>query len=105
VTLGEMERSSKLLDGVVTGIPKRSHKPVVDGIITGVPRPAHLALKPELHKVVPSATQNSVGTFGAGRTPQGQGDGKGGMKSAHSALPKRKAKAEALEKHIAEHNM
>jgi hypothetical protein len=35
-------------------------------------------LMPDLHKVQGSATQSSEGVFGAGRTPQGMGDGKGG---------------------------
>ena len=101
-----MERSHKLMDGIVMGIPKRSHKPIADGIVGGVPRKPHLKATPDLMKVTPSATQNAEGVFGAGRTPQGDGNGKsGGMKSAASALPKRKARAAALEKHISEHNM
>ena len=101
-----MERSHKLMDGIVMGIPKRSHKPIVDGIISGLPRKAHLKVGPDMLSVTPSATQNSVGVFGSGRTPQGEGDGKaGGMKNAASALPKRRARAAALKKHISEHNM
>ena len=103
--MAHLERSHKLMDGIVMGIPKRSHRPVVEGIVSGVPRAAHLKATPDLHKVTPSATQNSEGVFGAGRTPQGDGNGKtGGMKKASDALPKRRMRAAKLEEHIEQHN-
>jgi hypothetical protein len=60
--------------------------------------------------VAPSATQASVGVFGAGRTPEGDGDGKPGkgMKMAHNAegmLKKKKAMAMAVQAHETLHNM
>lgn len=75
-----------MIDGIVRGLEHRKHKPVVDGIITGIPRKSKLKDTPELIKVAPSATQNSEGVFGAGRTAQGDGNGKSSsktMKMAH----------------------
>jgi hypothetical protein len=109
-----------LMDGIVSGLEHKKHRPVVDGIVTGVPRKAHLRAAPEMHRVVPSATQSSEGVFGAGRTPEGDGNGKGGMKLAHKAesngtkkgMPRKTARKayEGLEKsdeaarHAAVHN-
>ena len=72
-----------LMEGIVSGLPKSTHKPVVDGIVTGIAK-KKASLPPDLTKCTPSATRNGEGTFGAGRTPQGMGDGgnkhAGGMK-------------------------
>ena len=65
------------MEGIVRGLEHKKHRPVVDGIVSGVPRKSHLKPDPELHRVQPSATQSSEGVFGAGRTPEGDGDGKG----------------------------
>ena len=77
------------MDGIVSGLEHKRHHPVVDGIVTGVPRKAHLKAAPEMSRCAPSATQNSEGVFGSGRTPEGDGDlkSKGGIKLAHKAEP------------------
>ena len=111
-----------LMDGIVRGLEHKKHRPVVDGIVTGVPRKAHLRAAPEMHKVVPSATQSSEGVFGAGRTPEGEGDAKhGGLKLAHKAeadgtkkgMPRKTARkayeglkeADVAARHAAQHNL
>lgn len=73
-----------LMPGIVSGLEHKKHRPVVDGIYTGVPRKAHLKCAPEMHRVHPSATQSAEGVFGAGRTPEGDGNAKG-AKLAHHA--------------------
>lgn len=110
------------MEGIVRGIEHHRHRPVVDGIVCGVPRKAHLKDSPDLHKVRPSATQSSAGVFGAGRTPEGEGNGRaGGMKLAHKAEPSGTKKgmlrktsrpayeglkmSDVAEKHAAVHNM
>ena len=75
--MAHLERRGKLMDGIVGGIPKKQHRAIADGIVSGCKKDMHPKLLPELHKVQPSATQSSEGVFGAGRTPQGMGDGRG----------------------------
>lgn len=67
--------SSKTMEGIVGGIPKKTTRPVVDGIVEGVKRVQHSALPPPMEKVTASATKNAENTFGSGRTPQGMGNG------------------------------
>ena len=74
------------MDGIVAGIPKKVHRPIADGIISGCKKDLNPKLMPDLHSVKPSATQSSEGVFGAGRTPQGVGNGKGG-----GAAPKKES--------------
>ena len=98
-----------VLDGIYTGLPKKMHRPIADGITTGLKKDMKQSLAPQTCKVAPSATQVSVGVFGAGATPQGEGDGRGGskMKLAHQAgsMPVRRAKKmAAMEAHEAMHN-
>ena len=95
------------MEGIVGGLEHKKHRPVVDGIVTGVPRKAHLRAAPEMHKIVPSATQSSEGVFGAGRTPQGQGDAgrhSGGMKIAGGIPRSTKKMEKEIQKHIETHN-
>jgi hypothetical protein len=96
-----------LMDGIVKGLEHKRHRPVVDGIVCGVPRKAHLKASPDMMKVAPSATQSAEGVFGAGRTPQGDGNSgrhSGGMKIA-GGIPRSTRKMEAeVEKHIVAHN-
>ena len=104
--MAHMERKG-CMDGIVRGLEHKKHRPVVDGIVTGVPRKAHLKDSPDLHKVSPSATQSSEGVFGAGRTPEGDGNAKmGGMRSAAAAAHKAAGlkRAAMAEKHAAQHN-
>lgn len=96
-----------LMAGIVSGLEHKKHRPVVDGIVTGVPRKAHLKATPDMGKVTPSATQSAEGVFGAGRTPEGDGNAgrhSGGMKLA-GGIPKSTRRMEAeVEKHIRQHN-
>ena len=73
-----MEGQHKLMEGIVTGIPRGMRKPMIDGIVCGLQGSKHDAsVKASLQTVSPSATQFSPGVFGAGRTIEGKGDGKG----------------------------
>jgi hypothetical protein len=73
-----MDGRHKLMEGIVTGIPRGMKKPMIDGIVSGLSYSKHDAsVKESLHTVKPSATQFSPGVFGAGRTIEGKGDGKG----------------------------
>lgn len=66
------------MDGIVKGIPKHSSKPVVDGIVRGVERKQHPKVEAPVTPVAPGATKKALDTFGAGLTPQGEGNLKGG---------------------------
>ena len=94
------------MDGIYTGIPRKMHRPTADGIVCGLHKDLKPNLKPDMHSVKPSATQFSAGVFGAGATPQGEGDGKkGGMKMAHKSESAKKRKTIAMEQHQELHNM
>lgn len=68
----------KLMEGITPGIPRGMKKPMIDGIVSGLSYSKHdKSIKESLHAVKPSATQFSAGVFGAGRTIEGKGDGKG----------------------------
>lgn len=71
-----MDGRHKLMEGIVTGIPRGTKKPMIDGIVSGLSYSKHdPSVKESLHTVKPSATQFSPGVFGAGRTIEGKGDG------------------------------
>ena len=95
-----------VMDGIYTGIPKKVHRPVADGIVCGLPKDLKPSIKADTMKVHPSATTFSAGVFGAGATPQGEGDG-GKMKMAHKSggMVARKKKVVAAEQHQELHNM
>jgi hypothetical protein len=99
-----------VMDGIYTGIPRKMHRATADGIISGLAKDLRPNLKPDMCGVKPSATQFSAGVFGAGATPQGEGDGKKGVKGmalAHKnpGMSKaRKNKIIASEKHQEMHN-
>ncbi len=96
------------MDGIYPGLPKKMHRPIADGIVTGIKKDMAPSIRPVVMPAKPSATQNSVGVFGAGRTPEGDGDGKPGkgMKMAHSADGAVKRRREMVkEAHEALHNM
>ena len=108
-----------LMEGIVKGLEHKKHRPVVDGIVTGVARKAHLKPTPDMMKCAPSATQNAEGVFGAGRTPEGDGNGKGARLAHHAesdgtkkGMPRKTArkayegleKSDMAAKHAAQHN-
>ena len=70
-----------LMDGIVSGVPKRSKKPVVDGIVCGIARDPRPDLKAPTSKVEAGATHKAQDTFGSGLTPQGFGNLVGGGKA------------------------
>jgi len=63
------EKPSGLMDGIVTGLPKRVSPPIVDGIIRGIPKGISSG---GVGKVAGSATKISKGEFGAGGFPEGR---------------------------------
>ena len=77
-----------LMEGIVSGIPKKQHRPVVDGIVTGCAKSKSHSLAPPMEKVEASATRNAQDTFGAGRTPQGEGNGGKAMGAKTMGKPK-----------------
>ena len=96
-----------VLEGIYTGIPRKMNRPVADGIVCGISKDMKPSVKANDVKVSPSATQFSVGVFGAGATPQGDGDGRTGgkMKMAHNSAAMGKRRGAKLEEHIKAHNM
>jgi hypothetical protein len=70
-----------LMEGVVSGLPKRTKKPIVDGIVTGIACAPHPDLKAPTTSVTPGATRKGADTFGSGLTPQGVGNLVGGGKA------------------------
>ena len=73
-----------MMPGIVTGVPKRSTRPIVDGIVTGCPR------KPKPDLATPtqkpdylSATKVPHAAFGSGMFGEGAG-------AAHSAPESKK---------------
>ena len=66
---GESKKSG-LMDGIVTGLPKRVSPVIVDGIVRGVSK-IHPSLPPPTTKIVHSSTPNSKGSFGSGNFPEG----------------------------------
>ena len=63
------EKPSGLMDGIVTGLPRRVSPAIVDGVVRGVPRGMGSRAMESVH---PSATPNSKGSFGAGNFPEGK---------------------------------
>ena len=84
-----MDKRHALMEGITTGIPRGHTKPQIDGIYQGIPETEtkNNSVKSSINSVKPSATQFSVGVFGAGRSIEGKGNG-----SASSAGPKRRAR-------------
>jgi len=62
----------QLMAGIVTGLPRKTSRPVVDGIYTGVHKEKDTAIG-ETHKVHPSATKHAVGQFGGISAVEGKG--------------------------------
>lgn len=63
------EKRSGLMDGIVTGLPKRVSPAIVDGIVRGIAKGGEL---PSMMGVASSATKDDKGAFGAGRFPEGK---------------------------------
>lgn len=65
-------KKSGLMDGIVTGLPKKVSPVIVDGICRGIARGPCDNLQANLSKVVGSATPQSKGSFGSGNFPEGK---------------------------------
>lgn len=63
------EKASGLMDGIVTGLPRKVSPAIVDGIIRGVPKGMGST---GMKGVAASATTNSKGAFGSGNFPEGK---------------------------------
>lgn len=63
------EKASGLMDGIVTGLPKRVSPAIVDGITRGLGRGMGST---GMKGVSSSATKDDKGAFGAGRFPEGK---------------------------------
>jgi hypothetical protein len=66
------EKKSGLMDGIVSGLPRRVSPAIVDGIVRGVSRNMNPGLAADTHKVIASATLHSRGQFGSGAFPEGK---------------------------------
>ena len=64
-----------LMAGIVRGTPKGTRSPMVDGITTGIPKKKP-SMAPPVETTKPSATKFATGVYGAGRTPEGKGNGR-----------------------------
>ena len=71
---GEHHTKTKghLMEGIVTGIPKRILPVVIDGIVRGIPRYSDRSLDPETMRVKASATKDEQSSFGSGMFAQGK---------------------------------
>jgi hypothetical protein len=68
VASGE-SKTTHLMDGIVTGLPKRVSPAIVDGIIRGVPKGMGSRA---MSSVSASSTKNAKGEFGSGAFPEGR---------------------------------
>ena len=66
------ERKSGVMDGIVSGLPRRVNPVIVDGIVRGCSRKMNPGLGENTSKVVASATPASKGMFGSGAFPEGK---------------------------------
>jgi hypothetical protein len=62
-------KSGHLMDGIVSGLPKRVSPPVVDGIFRGVERGVKGGA---VSSVASSATRADKASFGSGMFPEGK---------------------------------
>ena len=77
-----------LMEGIVTGVAKRSHNPVVDGIITGHPKVSMPSVKTPTTTVHAFATRTPHAAFGSGVFGQGAGPMAGRAEHAEEKKPK-----------------
>ena len=65
-------KKSGLMEGIVSGLPKKVNPVIVDGICRGISKGQHDSLQASVSKVVGSATPQSKGAFGSGAFPEGK---------------------------------
>lgn len=68
VASGE-SKTTHLMDGIVTGLPKKVSPAIVDGIVRGISKGGGGSAT---MGVASSATTDDKGAFGAGRFPEGK---------------------------------
>ena len=70
---GEKKHSGgTLMDGIVVGLTNRISPPIIDGIIRGVPKRMGQGMDGQVSSVKPSATKDTMGSFGSGLFPEGK---------------------------------
>jgi hypothetical protein len=62
-------KSGSLMDGIVSGLPKRVSPAIVDGIVRGISKGMKVSA---ISSVQASATKSEKGAFGAGQFPEGK---------------------------------
>ena len=67
-TMPEGQKASRLMEGIVSGIPKKTMPPTIDGIVRGVEK--HKATNKVMH-IKEGATPHESNTFGSGIFPSG----------------------------------
>ena len=60
----KMHHGGTLMDGIVTGLAKRTSPPIIDGIVRGISRSEGSVSKPDVCSVHPSVTKKMTGEFG-----------------------------------------
>jgi len=61
-----------LMEGIVSGMPKRNLPVVIDGIVRGHSKYAATSLAPDTMHVKSSATHKELSAFGSGLFPEGK---------------------------------
>lgn len=71
---GEQHTKAKghLMEGIVSGLPKRNLPVVIDGICRGIPKHNGMSLSADMMSVKPSATKDEQASFGSGLFAQGK---------------------------------
>ena len=59
------------MEGIVVGLTKHISPPIIDGIVRGVPTRMNQGMDGQVSSVMPSATKDTLGSFGAGRFAEG----------------------------------
>ena len=61
-----------LMEGIVSGIQKRTMPPVIDGVVRGVAKYKSTSLVPDLMRSESGATKQAPQNFGSGNFPDGK---------------------------------
>jgi hypothetical protein len=66
------QKKSHLMDGIVSGLPRKILPPTIDGIVRGIQKHQAHSLSADTMKMKSSPTSMALGDFGAGQFPQGK---------------------------------
>jgi hypothetical protein len=61
---------NQVMNGIVRGVAKKMHKPIIDGIVCGVRQEPQTKVGSDIKNVKPSATMKAVGQFGGFNGPE-----------------------------------